>query len=776
MSIIGANSGQSLNDLLAAKNDKAALSLIKKGGIDLKEIDTSGLSPIHWAATHGFKKVFEALVKRGVSPFTPDQDGYAPYYHACTQQKEEFLEFFHKNYPFDFSTDITLTSNQEVDEALRNCGLHSFSVKLPVFEQVEESDTEKGFIDDKKKPVAVFLRSLFSSVAIESNKRKSTLLKLDIKSEPLTEITSSLLSQMAYGLTEEMPPLDIIKILTKDYKNMAWEEKLSCLYFVKELIRIDNKNEWIKTPEFKKALDKFLNTLGDTPAVAAAKSKIKKLYNQKINPSRDYHKSVTALTFDLAKAFTEVTTQLTPQNFLAVNMLKNAKDNSALQAVSELTNKLSQVVCMDILCAPSSKKALKRYRFYLDAIKLCLKENASIQDKSMPYNFAAAFAIYNGLQFNALQRLECINQALSSEDRQALVKFDTLFSNQGSFRGLRDLTAQFPKCIPLIAIYSGDKDKISENAQITDRIVLFGKLNQQFSQHFNYLCTLEHLSITPYKTNFMERLDKLVYSDTTTYWYSYQLEPAKIICLDEALDLQNLEVMLKFCKDIHAPLVVEQASKRYFGHDARKMLTKHLESQTTQQGSIEMLDGLCKLVIKNFNADAPKSEQTDVLISALPKRKSVRPSLARKHREVLGGDTISGLTENIQKLSLLETEEKDEKQTPRPRANTTSLGTAPRREQYKNKTGGFTDRKRALLPMPSPSAQADTLIPLETISETAESLHDSFSGYTPLASTHRLKKKSTSSSSKSASNSEDTDVESKKDKDRSASKKALERK
>ncbi|MGE4349187.1 MAG: RasGEF domain-containing protein [Candidatus Berkiella sp.] len=767
MSTNGAYSAPTLNELLAAKNEKAALSLIKKGGIDLKESDSSGLSPIHWAANQGFKKVFAALVKRDVSPFTPDQHGYAPYYHATIQQREDFLDFFHKNYPLSLPKSTTTSFNQDVDNALRNCGLHSFSIKLPTFEDstAEEIDdnVEKIIVSDKKKQTAIFLRSLFTPITLDANKRKS-----DSKSESLTELTPAFLSQIAYGLVEEMHPLEILKILTQDYKEMTWEAKLSCIYLIKELIRIDNKNEWIATPKFQAALEKFLYPLSNVIAMASLTAKIKQLYKHNLITSIDYHQSAAALSFDLAKAFTAATLQLTPQNFLAVNILKKAENNSAFQAVSTLTNKLSQIVCMDILLAPTIEIAIQRYTFYLDVIKHCLKEETSSTRNNMPYNFAAAFAIYTGLQFNALRRLECINQRLLAEDKQKLQKYDgisqrlqkydRLFSNQGAFKALRDLMNQFPECIPLIAIYSADKDKISENTKLADRIMLFGKLNQKFSEHFDYLCTLQHLNATPYRTDFMGQLEDFVYSERGTYWYSYQLEPAKIIQLDEPLDLTKLETALKFCKDIHAPLVVEQASKRYSGKEAKKLLSNHLVKQAAPQETVDIIIKLCKVIIKNFKADMPKSELVDVS----PNRSFQKSNANRKHSDT---DTIIELTTSIKQLSLESSP--SPLRTSRSRSHTTIMGTiTPRHERRKTETS--PQKRRS--PISSSSEQRDDSISLEPIPEIGELSLDSFSPrYTPLALASAKQRKKDSFSS---SFSEEKDSQTKPP----SSKKALERK
>ncbi|MCS5707986.1 hypothetical protein CC99x_003620 [Candidatus Berkiella cookevillensis] len=769
MSTNGAYSAPTLNELLAAKNEKAALSLIKKGGVDLKESDSSGLSPIHWAANQGFKKVFAALVKRDVSPFTPDQHGYAPYYHATIQQREDFLDFFHKNYPLSLPKSTTTSFNQDVDNALRNCGLHSFSIKLPIFEDSTEEkiddNVEKTLVSDKKKQTAIFLRSLFTPITLDANKRKS-----DSKSESLTELTPAFLSQIAYGLVEEMHPLEILKMLTQDYKEMTWEAKLSCIYLIKELIRIDNKNEWIATPKFQAALEKFLYPLSNVIAMASLTAKIKQLYGHNSISSVGSHQSAIALSFDLAKAFTEASLQLTPQNFLAINILKKAESNAAFQAISTLTNKLSQMVCMDILLAPTIEIAIQQYKFYLDVIKHCLKEEPLSTSNNMPYNFAAAFAIYTGLQFNVIRRLECINQGLLAEDNkqrlpkydgilQRLQRYDNIFSNQGSFKTLRDLTSQFPECIPVIAIYSADKDKISENTQLTDRITLFGKLNQKFSEHFDYLCTLRHLSATSYQTDFMRKLEDFVYSERATYWYSYQLEPAKIIQLDETLDLHKLEEVLKFCKDIHAPLVVEQASKRYTGKEAKKLLSNSLIKQAAPQETIDVLVRLCEVIIKNFKADMPKSE----IVDAPQKSKSQKPSTSRKYHDA---DTVTELTTNIKKLSLDPQQEIiDTSITSRPRAHTTTMGT-PRHERRKTET---TPKKKRS-PTPSSSDQRDDSTFLESIPEIGELSLDSFSPrYTPLALASAKQRKKDSFSS---SFSEEKDSQTKPP----SSKKALERK
>ncbi len=744
MSVNGAYSAPTLNELLAAKNEKAALSLIKKEGADLKEIDSSGLSPIHWAANQGFKKVFAALVKRGISPFTPDQHGYAPYYHAITQQREDFLDFFHKSYPLCLPKSTTQSLNQDVDNALRNCGLHSFFIKSLTFENSTEKEspnnTEKNITSDKKEQTAIFLHNLFTSAIFDVNKQKS-----DSKGESFTELSPAFLTQIAYGLIEEISPLEILKMLTQDYKDMTWEARLSSIYLVKELIRIDSKNEWIANSKFQAALEKFLYPLSNVIATASLTVKIKQLYKHNLITSIDYHQSAAALSFDLAKAFTAATLQLTPQNFLAVNILKKAENNSAFQAVSTLTNKLSQIVCMDILLAPTIEIAIQRYTFYLDVIKHCLKEETSSTRNNMPYNFAAAFAIYTGLQFNALRRLECINQRLLAEDKQKLQKYDgisqrlqkydRLFSNQGAFKALRDLMNQFPECIPLIAIYSADKDKISENTKLADRIMLFGKLNQKFSEHFDYLCTLQHLNATPYRTDFMGQLEDFVYSERGTYWYSYQLEPAKIIQLDEPLDLTKLETALKFCKDIHAPLVVEQASKRYTGKDAKKLLSNHLVKQAAPQETVDIIIKLCKVIIKNFKADMPKSELVDVS----PNRSFQKSNANRKHSDT---DTIIELTTSIKQLSLESSP--SPLRTSRSRSHTTIMGTiTPRHERRKTETS--PQKRRS--PISSSSEQRDDAISLEPISEIGELSLENFSPrYTPLASIKQRKKDASSSS------------------------------
>jgi hypothetical protein len=572
MSINGAekDSPFSLNHLIISGDEKAALELILKQ-TDLDTIESDGFAPIHWAAKKGSKKIFRALVKKGANLYQQDRNGFIAYYYIKQhhgQRYVQLLEYYDEHYPAEL-TPTQDPLNQLLNTALQNSGLHSYSI-LP-----QENATLQNY-----------LRNLFAPAPLTASKKRSQTAKPDLKKALTTLVIPEQLTEIAFGIIEELSPLEILTIINESYPQMNATARIACIYFVKELVRQDTASEWANNSGFIKLYNEFLQNLGSSLAMAGIRTHMKKLLGR----------TAAATAFDLTKAFSEAILRLTPQNFKASSVLKDVDNNEAFQAVSTLSNRLSEHVCMDILLSKTSEEGAARYRFYMDVIQVCLSESTN--------NFAAAFAIYNGLQFNTVQRLKSITSLIPTEYAIAMSRCEELF--HPSYKGLRPLFLERPNCVPVVAFYCKNKDTISQYEDATTRVQMYGKSNAQFAKHCEYLRSLPHLT-NRYQTDICDQIEKTTYDDVQAYWYSYQLEPAKVITLENTLSAQELEKTLKFCKDVHSPIVITVGNKKHSGLAAKQLIAGFARQQQWLEGTTTSLIALCDEATRLCDADMPKT-------------------------------------------------------------------------------------------------------------------------------------------------------------------------
>lgn len=704
MSVSGTTSSkQSLIELLKIKDKKTEsnenpiideegiVSLIKKKKVDLHEVEM-GLSAIHWAAITGRALVFNALVEKGVDPFLPSEDGFSPNYYARVHKKTEISKIFEMQFPVILTNDNNTSLAQEINSMLLDCGFHGFPI-LPIEKTPELS--KKGSLplsDDQK--LTHFLGQIFKDNRLDFEKEKSSRVATKSKKITLKYISSDFLSQIAFGLVEQASPAKILQVLNQLYPTFSWRAKLSCIYLIKEMLRHANGAESFLTDDFKRELTIFTQHKREALALEALKLKLNQFYQSKYQLP-----AAACLSFDLLKAFTQVALQLSPDHFLFKKMSSKLEDTPFI-AFSALSNKITHAVCMDILSAPTLIECASRIAFYIDVIKFCLKEDENI---GLIPNFAAASAIYNALSMYSVSRLQQACLLALPQHRKGLAEFDHLLNGLDNFAGISKLMSANAKCIPLISLYSAQKDKIAEK-DMASSIEAFGKLNQQFEENRNFLASLTHVHKMHYRTNFMSRAQSMKFVEKAAEWYSFSLEPLRVIDLDSAKTSEAFLTPLKYCADLQGPLVVRQNQKEFQGHQARKVIeiflgTKQfLEIEKREDKKVEIL-GLCDKIIIMFESNNPtfnKSLQiAPTQSTSLNKRTAKKipkfqrrepkpsPSTLEEHLAALKLDESSHSSQGI-KLDYgdmiveddeypLSDDDIDEKQ-PRDRANTT-IGT-----------------------------------------------------------------------------------------------------
>lgn len=590
-----------LNDLINSKNEKAAVALIKKGGIAFDQFDKKGYLPIHWAAAKGCIKVFKALCKKGADPYALDQNGFCALYHAQIHKQKDFLSFYDKEYPSVFDQIAPDAIVDEINELLQRMGFVAYTI-----------GSKEPTTDDN------YLISLFSPVTTPAKSSKSG--KLDLKKEMASQINPIQLTRIAFGITEVMSPTDIVNTLKKYYDKMDYRAKLASIYFIKEIIRQDTSNELIDAFDFAKAFSRFVNNIGNSFAMTSLKGKLQKYHQTKLTRTAIYLQDKQSFAFDLANMFREAVLDISPKDFQAVNLLKNKDNNRPFLALSALTNQLSHLVCLDILHAPSGQEGLERMMYFMDMIAICLKEPKANASPILPYNLAAAAAIYNGLKFNVITRLSHIKDLPDAYGR-AMERYDELF--HVSSRGLRSAMLETPACIPVIAVYSADKDKISENKLLADRVILFGKLNEQYAAHCAYLQSLEQLASMPSHSDIHKHVQKVEFSDESAYWYSYHLEPARVIELSEQATLGDVAKILsdlKHCRDVRSCLAVTLNNQNYRGTSAKNRIISYLGKLSLPTDTVKEITTLCDKVIEQFYNDAPVAAKGKFTAEHAPKK------------------------------------------------------------------------------------------------------------------------------------------------------------
>lgn len=621
----------SLSALITTGNEKAALSLIKKGTFNLREFDKLGMQAIHYAAIKGSMRVFKKLCEKGADPYAPDQNGFSPYYHAVIHKQNEVIEYYDKNYPLELEPTEDDNDNQKLNDFLKSCGLQSY--------MISPNDDAEG----ENYIIGLFKPAVTMTEAKPLKSTKSS--KPDLKKQLATVINPILLTRIAYGIKEAFTPAEILKVLIAQLPNLEHKAKLASIYFIKELIRQDHNNEWIDNPDFSVKFIEFTDGLGTSLALTSLRIKLRAYYEKKLNKQTKYLENAFLLAADLSKMFGEAFLKLSPKSFLARNMLTNFEQNEAFLALSHLTNQLSHLVCLDILHATSAEQAAQRVVFYMDVMAFCLKENKPLANtEALPLNFAAAAAIYNGLQFNVIRRLDSISSQIPDAYKMVLQKYDELFNP--SSKGLRAAMTEHPSCIPVTAVYSADKDKIAENKQLTARISLFGKLNELYDKHYRYIKSIIRQPNSTFMTDIASQLQKVTFKEEDAYWYSYQLQPARVINLDISENAGIIIGHLKLCRDVRSLLALKQSNIEHRGLNAKAVMESYLKGQTLIKPEEQALIlELCDKVIEQFEKDTPAVEKEKA------QKKLIRQN--RKLTKAKGLGTESELlTQQLQALTL----------------------------------------------------------------------------------------------------------------------------
>ena len=189
-----------------------------------------------------------------------------------------------------------------------------------------------------------------------------------------------------------------------------------------------------------------------------------------------------------------------------------------------------------------------------------------------------------------------------------------------------------------------------------------------------------------YKTDFISKVHKMVYVEKDAEWYSFNLEPLRIINLDEEKISAHLLEPLKFCLTLQAPLVVKKDQVQFKGHAAKDAIEaflatpQFLESEKPEEKRTEIL-GLCDKIIAAFAANNPfaaKIQEQDGRKSKRSKKLTRTPHEEVKPLPSALIDDFAALKINEkphtyspsadnEDMVVLEEEEK------RPRANTTIL-------------------------------------------------------------------------------------------------------
>ncbi|MCS5711872.1 RasGEF domain-containing protein [Candidatus Berkiella aquae] len=636
-----ANQESSLNSLISGDKKEEALSVIKSGKANLFEKDGKGYQPIHWAAIKGSFTTFKALINKGVSAHTADDKGYIPIYHALTfgrkktnTSHEKIVKYYDEHFPAEFPEDQGGTLSQEINHDLRMCGLDAYTMQ--------------------DAPDLPYVLRLFA-VAPTTIEPKTSKTKPDFKKQMALRINPAQLTLKAHGITEFFTPTEILVTLTKHYPNMNEQAKLACIYFVKEIIRLDGAKDWIDNPEFEEAFTAFLNNLNQKMAFVTLKIKLQNFYQHQLNKLPPYLNAAAPLEMvrDLAKVFTEATLAITPERFRAINLLKKAKDNQPFLQFSDLVNQTSQLVCRDILCARSQVHAETIFKFYMDVLKICLNENNAYD---LPVNLPAATAIYLGFQNKAVSRLSFIKNMMNDIFKKEFAKYDILFAPSLSELS-SSMKATQGKCVPMLTVYTDAKNRVLEQIpadQMDSRITAFGKINEEYAKHHPYL---QSFPVVPYMTDFHDRVTHIHFTDTDAYWLSYTLEPARIINLDHSPSVKDIWSALKYCKDVESPFVVLAQGVKHLGTDAKTKIEDYLALQTlpndnSQESSdlrekLAAIPLLCQSIFAQYEATRPSKEM-------LTGKSRIKPALTKSSMQtaIIAPAQVESLSSELSILSL----------------------------------------------------------------------------------------------------------------------------
>lgn len=582
MSLVGVESKEeTLISALLEKDEKKALQRLKDPNIDLHQ-KAKGLEAIHLAAQMGSKKVFRELVKKGVSPFVVDSTGHSPYHYARVSRAKKIVALYE-----DFiSLPMTLNlqrAEEEVNDALLSAGLSVYS--LPMFEAETDDDV------DAKDKIREFLTQVLAKGQVLKFLQKDISAKKKEKITKVILIDPSFLAETIAGLCEEISPVELLIILSQSYSSLALPQKLSCLYLVKEIVCYEGNQKMVASIECRKVLFEFLSKqVNDNFAIINIGTKLKSLYFSKCSPS--HLLDAQALALDLTKIYRERTLDISPDEFLGDNLVKNASQNAGLLRLTALNNQVSSMVCLDVLETPTIERAAQVVSFYLDVIAYCLNEKQDGVKRE--YNFAAALMIISGLQYNAIDRLKGIEELLSSPTKKQMKRYIELFKPTGVFRNLQELMAEYPNCIAPINIYTGRKTNLMDKP-LTQRLLSLGKLNRQFQMQRQYLISLDALD-APLQTDLADVIARTIYDEEQAYYYSFSIVAPKVIALDDKPSADDVIRQLKDCKAIKCPLVVRINNQQYSKTNA---LTK-IKEFFAESMSVDDIVILCEEVISIF--------------------------------------------------------------------------------------------------------------------------------------------------------------------------------
>ncbi|MFI4938130.1 MAG: RasGEF domain-containing protein [Candidatus Berkiellales bacterium] len=559
MALKGSKAKQ-INSLLDAvranREDLIPRFLAKEGEVTKEE---GGLQAIHLSAQTANKRIFEYLAKSGINAFSLNSAGFSPFYFAkqsthfkSEKDKNEFLSFIDSFSPLNLpdrmvfltqaspSKAVTqlLTLDQHLNEMLQCCGFHSFiSINTPPLG------------NDPFDKIAFFLNQILKNA-------KNTATGI-FHVQFHTKFNAITLSSLVSGVLEEITAVQFFSLINDKYIKADLSGQLVCIYLVKELILLDADNEWIMDPDFQSQFDQFLQKTRACSALEAQgfSDSLNQFFQLKRSVTLKHEPSLTTIdtpfTFpaeegqvsvflgeDLLKIFADALLQLTPMHFRATSLFKKEEEekekeeeekeekekkerkerkekkekNDPWQKLSRLTNEVSRMVCLDILKAKEIKSIFK---FYLDVIDACLSE-----EKTSALNLSAAFAIYNGLHFPTITRLE-LNRELSPRRQGRLQHFKGVFSFERGFDPLRQLGLKNPNSLPVTAILAGDKEEAQQKS-IEIRLLANGKINRQLFDHRLFLASLP---VMPYKTELLKKLETLDYSVQVAEALSHAIKP-----------------------------------------------------------------------------------------------------------------------------------------------------------------------------------------------------------------------------------------------------------
>ncbi|MBS0289573.1 MAG: hypothetical protein JSS07_06025 [Proteobacteria bacterium] len=580
-----------------------------------KDFSIDQAQQIHQAAKEGnlsFFTSYETVTK--LKFFTVDEHGFSPLYYAVHHEKQDIVDWYKTKLPSEFpklslpqiadDSQNNLLLIKKDHEASQNnlknfvildniininlsqCGLTGF--------KVDPTDNETGY--------ACILK-LFNEMA-------TTQPPIN---EPV-QVDETSLTYLIFGILEQVKPFDLLKFLSTQFFLLNYQQQSLCVYLIKELIKHDTDNEYIKETAFEECLTELLDDTRLSPALKQlVKPKILKYYELKCkfklsefeslrlneNPKlidsslilkgKDKKVHAGLLAKDLCQIISDQLLKLTFSCFLTKDLANNEiRVNNAWSELVVLINQISNMVSFDILEGKKSKDRRKIVQFYVECIKQCL-------EASTP-NFGAAMAIYSGLYSSEVSRLP------DNPYLHVPPEWDNLFDFRGCYASLHKLTLATNCALPYLGTYSSVKVKGAENPFYA-RMLLWGRIN--------YTLYLNRLTATQYpshnlKTEILHRLRKTAenINDRVKDSKSYNIKPPKIIHLDsEEKSLKSINDILEYCKENKAPLVVcvekkITSSNLLKGQEAINALLGFIKIQFPT-ADLQHISQLCKHIVQS---------------------------------------------------------------------------------------------------------------------------------------------------------------------------------